>query len=239
MPMPRPVSGRIIPPKETIVERVRDAAPPAGQANCLRALTSLGVVFEAADPVREANGCGISQPLTISGFADGVQLDPPAMIGCKTAVALAQWIEDEVKPAAARRASGQVDLASGAVINAAASTTADANEPLAEGRSLAALVNASGYVCRSRNNGAAVKKMSEHSYGRAIDISAFTFADGTRLPVTPRSDEHTLDMAFQRAVRGGACLYFTTVLGPGSDAYHSDHLHLDRAPRRGGYRICQ
>jgi hypothetical protein len=29
------------------------------------------------------------------------------------------------------------------------------------------------------------------------------------------------------------------VLGPGSDAFHDDHLHLDLAERRGGYRLCQ
>ena len=35
------------------------------------------------------------------------------------------------------------------------------------------------------------------------------------------------------------CARFTTVLGPGSDWYHEDHIHLDLAERRGGYRICQ
>ena len=35
------------------------------------------------------------------------------------------------------------------------------------------------------------------------------------------------------------CARFTTVLGPGSDWYHEDHVHLDLAERRNGYRICQ
>jgi hypothetical protein len=30
-----------------------------------------------------------------------------------------------------------------------------------------------------------------------------------------------------------------TVLGPGSDGYHEEHVHVDLAERRGGYRICE
>jgi hypothetical protein len=29
------------------------------------------------------------------------------------------------------------------------------------------------------------------------------------------------------------------VLGPGSDGYHENHVHLDLLERRSGYRICQ
>jgi Extensin-like protein C-terminus len=43
----------------------------------------------------------------------------------------------------------------------------------------------------------------------------------------------------REAVLHSVCARFTTVLGPGSDWYHEDHIHLDLAERRGGYRICQ
>ena len=36
-----------------------------------------------------------------------------------------------------------------------------------------------------------------------------------------------------------ACTRFSTVLGPGSDWYHEDHIHLDLMERRNNYRICQ
>jgi len=36
-----------------------------------------------------------------------------------------------------------------------------------------------------------------------------------------------------------ACARFTTVLGPGSDGYHEDHIHVDLMERHSGYRICQ
>jgi hypothetical protein len=32
---------------------------------------------------------------------------------------------------------------------------------------------------------------------------------------------------------------FSTVLGPGSDWYHEDHIHLDLMERHNNYRICQ
>jgi len=40
-------------------------------------------------------------------------------------------------------------------------------------------------------------------------------------------------------VRKSVCAHFTTVLGPGSDGYHENHIHVDLAERRGGYRMCQ
>jgi hypothetical protein len=47
------------------------------------------------------------------------------------------------------------------------------------------------------------------------------------------------ELAFQNAIRKGACSLFTTVLGPGADTDHGDHLHLDLRGRGSGYRICQ
>jgi hypothetical protein len=35
------------------------------------------------------------------------------------------------------------------------------------------------------------------------------------------------------------CARFTTVLGPGSDGYHEDHIHLDLMERHNNYKICQ
>jgi hypothetical protein len=40
-------------------------------------------------------------------------------------------------------------------------------------------------------------------------------------------------------MRVSACKRFTTVLAPGADKAHANHLHVDLAKRRGGYRMCQ
>jgi hypothetical protein len=37
-----------------------------------------------------------------------------------------------------------------------------------------------------------------------------------------------------RKAHKGACGIFGTTLGPGSDGYHENHLHLDTAKYRGG-----
>nr|WP_312858622.1 extensin family protein [Rhizobium sp. G21] len=92
-------------------------------------------------------------------------------------------------------------------------------------------------MCRNRNS-ASNGKISEHAHGSAVDIAAFTFKSGATLTISPREEDSTLNGAFQRAVASAACLYFSTVLDPGSDAAHETHLHLDTLTRKGGYRYC-
>jgi hypothetical protein len=43
---------------------------------------------------------------------------------------------------------------------------------------------------------------------------------------------------FREQMRATACARFMTVLGPGSDGYHEEHIHVDLAERHSGYRIC-
>jgi hypothetical protein len=95
-----------------------------------------------------------------------------------------------------------------------------------------------GYECRNRN-GAATGKLSEHAVGQAIDISAFELSGGKSIPVKPDGDETARDAV--ATVRTAACGWFTTVLGPGADEAHADHLHVDMLLHGTSdrYRICQ
>jgi hypothetical protein len=88
---------------------------------------------------------------------------------------------------------------------------------------------AASYTCRPRN-GVAGAKLSEHGKGNAIDIAAFNVSGHGW--VTVAGAHHGDEARFLREVRAAACSPFTTVLGPGSDSYHSDHFHLDLAKRR-------
>ncbi|MGO4386292.1 extensin family protein [Microvirga sp. 2YAF29] len=91
------------------------------------------------------------------------------------------------------------------------------------------------YQCRDQRSGT---KLSEHAFGNAVDVMGIGF--NKRAPLTIKAhDEESPEAAFQSAIRKEACPIFTTVLGPGADADHSDHLHLDMRGRKGGYRICQ
>jgi hypothetical protein len=44
---------------------------------------------------------------------------------------------------------------------------------------------------------------------------------------------------FREGLRQATCARFSTVLGPGSDGQHENHIHVDMIERRNGYRICQ
>src|SRR6476620_9575774 len=44
---------------------------------------------------------------------------------------------------------------------------------------------------------------------------------------------------FREGLRQATCARFSTVLGPGSDGQHENHVHVDMIERRNGYRICQ
>jgi hypothetical protein len=102
------------------------------------------------------------------------------------------------------------------------------------GAPLATVTDLDSYECRGRNNimGA---KLSEHGRGNAIDIGAIKLKNGATFTLT----DPQVSRPFREQMRTLACARFTTVLGPGSDGYHEEHIHLDLAPRSNGYRICQ
>jgi len=90
------------------------------------------------------------------------------------------------------------------------------------------------FECRGRNRVAGAK-LSEHGHANAIDITGFTLVGGKSITLT----DAAVDKGARERLRQSACTRFTTVLGPGSDGYHENHIHLDLAERRSGYRICQ
>jgi hypothetical protein len=95
-----------------------------------------------------------------------------------------------------------------------------------------------GYECRNRNR-AENAKLSAHAKGLALDVMSFQLANGQTLTVKPSGDERA--RATVDVLRTAACGWFTTVLGPGSDAAHGEHMHLDILPHGSSdrYRICQ
>jgi hypothetical protein len=102
------------------------------------------------------------------------------------------------------------------------------------GTALSELDNFDSFECRGRNRVSGAK-LSEHGRANALDVRALKFVNGQSLSLTDRAAPR----AQREAVLNSACARFTTVLGPGSDWYHEDHIHLDLAERRSGYRICQ
>jgi hypothetical protein len=105
---------------------------------------------------------------------------------------------------------------------------------LALGSPLKTVANLASFDCRGRNRilGA---KLSEHGKGNALDVRSLKLASGKVVELT----DPQVSKDFREGLRGSVCARFTTVLGPGSDGYHEDHVHVDLAERRGGYRICE
>jgi hypothetical protein len=93
---------------------------------------------------------------------------------------------------------------------------------------------ADDYSCRPRNR---VKgaRLSEHGKGNAIDIGGFKLADGRVLEVAGNG----LPKPFRITMRSTACARFKTILGPGSDGYHENHIHVDLASRRSKRSYCR
>ena len=101
-------------------------------------------------------------------------------------------------------------------------------------------LRAGSYSCRPQNNRRGAK-LSEHSFGNALDIMAFHLADGREVTVLKGWRGNPREQDFLREVFVGACRYFATVLGPGADAFHYDHFHIDLARHdpRGERTICK
>lgn len=97
-----------------------------------------------------------------------------------------------------------------------------------------AVLNASSYRC-SRIAGS--RTISEHASGNALDVRGFKFADGSTFDVEKKGFFSFRQKGFQKSVRQSGCSYFGTVLGPGYNRAHADHLHLDAKNRRRG--VCK
>lgn len=185
---------------------------PAALEACLGALKEIGAEFKKLEPIRdEEQGCGVEAPIELSVVLPDIKLEPSGTMRCETALALSRWTKEMVLPAAA--------LA------------------LPE-KKVTAIANASTYICRNRNS-AENGKISEHAKGNAVDISTISFDKGEPLVMKPRGEDGTPEGAFQRTITAAACLFFRTVLSPGSDATHQDHLHLDVLERKGDYLYCR
>lgn len=157
--------------------------------------------------------CGALKPFLVAGTSSGrVALKPSATLRCPMVPAVEAWIDTVVEPAA----------------------RAHFGQPLAE------IKVAASYACRPINHQSG-GRLSEHGHANALDVSSFLLADGRSITVKSGWNGPGPERAFLRDVHAGACLTFTTVLGPEADRFHHDHFHVDlaRHGRDGQGRICK
>jgi hypothetical protein len=181
---------------------------------CLATLAGLGIEAEAAAQPRSSNGgCTIVEPVRIRAVR---------MVGSKASIALP---DKPLLSCPFARTYGLWLARSGAPLLKAKL-----------GLMLTDVRTGPGFDCRNVNR-ARSGKLSPHATGIAIDMDRFTFANKHVLTVGKESGKKAEAL---RALQNAACKDFTTVLGPGSDAAHAYHIHVDlkRHGRSGTYRIC-
>lgn len=199
-----------------------EAATPVGQSPCLAALAAIPgnrVTPAAPAPQDHDPACRIDEPVRVTalairgpGRAATVSFEPPPVLSCAMARTVADWLDRSVQPLA----RGHLD------------------------RDLAALRVGGGHECRRRNR-ASTGPASEHATGQALDIFAFKMGSGeSASQVVVEKPGGLAQSRFLDAVRQSACGAFMTTLGPGSDAAHANHLHVDIQERRSrASRFCQ
>ena len=196
---------------ETPAARTAAPAPPPAPSACRIRLTAERAIAPSVDTIEGPGECG-------SG--DLVRLE---------AVILPDSNRVEISPPAVLRcnmAEAIVDW----VRDDLSQLTA-----FSLGSRLRAVRNFAAYHCRSRNNiiGA---MMSEHGRGNALDVRGVVLANGQTVDPT---DVH-VSREFREGWKKSVCARFSTVLGPGSDGYHENHIHVDLMERRLGFRaMCQ
>ena len=162
---------------------------------------------------------GVAQPLPplgpprgpmLTASAGPVEVSPPATLACPIVAALDQWITASVQPAAMRWF----------------------RQPVVEIKQISA------YSCRGMN-GDSNAHISEHAFGNALDIAEFDLADGHVVKVQYAWHGTPEEQGFLHDVQLAACDQFATVLAPGANVYHYNHIHVDLMRRASGRRICE
>ena len=188
----------------------QQAAPAAPEPSaCRLALTEQIAIAPSIPDIHGAGGCGGEDLVRLEAIVlpdkQRVPVKPAAILRCKMATAIAEWVRSDIAP-----------LAQGL------------------GSTISDLDNFDSFECRGRNRVVGAP-LSEHGRANALDVRAFKLANGKSISLTDR----TVPRELRETVLHSVCARFSTVLGPGSDWYHEDHIHLDLMERRNNYRICQ
>jgi hypothetical protein len=196
--------------------RPAELAPPAEApataeepSACQVRLSADRAIFHPLPPLVGPGGCGAT---------DVVQLD---------AVVMPNRDRVLLMPAPTLRCS-MAEAVADWVRDEVGAAAADLGAPLKS------IENFDSYDCRGRNRVVGAK-LSEHGRANALDVRSVKLANGKDFRLT----EPVVPREFRERMRQSACARFKTVLGPGSDGYHEDHVHLDLAERHNDYRMCQ
>ena len=186
-----------------------DAVPPPGRTYSPPPQRAYGAPVYQP-PQRTVPSLGPARGRQTAGPMTPAVLTPPATLACPIVSALDHWVSEGVQPAAMRWFGA----------------------PVTEIKQISA------YSCRGMV-GSGGSRISEHAFGNAIDIAAFMFSDGRRVTVEAGWHGTPEEQGFLRDVHLAACDHFSTVLAPGYNAAHYNHIHVDLMRRASGDRPCR
>jgi hypothetical protein len=199
-------------------------------------------------PLNPGGYCGADYPLRVEGFdRAGVRLTRAVPMNCQMAVATERWLTEVAQPAAMREFGSPIaELDTFGTYSCR--RVNNARRGAMSEHSFANAIDVSGFRLADGRRvivGRAMRPpplspwrfQQERSLGVSMDeggLDLLSIGPGIDGAPPPDINFGTSDaQAFWRAVRNGACNGFATVLGPGSDAQHADHLHFDLARRLG------
>lgn len=175
-----------------------------------------GPLLQPARAIEGPGICGLNHPFKVYALAGGtVKLNSASILDCSMIPALDGWIRDVLQPDAQARFG----------------------EPVVQ-------IDTMGtYACRGINNESNTK-LSEHAFGNAMDVGGFVLASGREVSVLRGwKSADAQESAFLHEAHAGACSAFTTVLGPGANIFHYNHIHVDLAMHgstsQGPRRYCK
>ena len=206
---PIAIPQQVAPPQEAFASLPeKEPATLPAPSDCDLRLAKIAVVRPLGELIAPGE-CGAPDAVQLQSVilpdAANVAITPPATLRCTMAETVAQWVREDVAPAAAKL-----------------------------GAPLRGLENLGSYECRGRDRVRGAT-LSEHGRANALDLRSFKLANGETLvladPKVPKD--------FRDAVRMSACARFATVLGPGADSAHAEHVHIDLEPRRNNYKLCE
>jgi hypothetical protein len=100
------------------------------------------------------------------------------------------------------------------------------------GEEIAEIMHFGSYSCRNKRGGSS---LSEHAMANAFDISGFRTKSGMQVSVLRDWNKATPQGKFLHVAHDSLCEWFNTTLGPGFNADHADHFHVDM----GYWRTCR
>ncbi|WP_313198500.1 extensin family protein [Rhizobium sp.] len=184
---------------------------PQSEVACRSELRRLGVEFKDLPRISQGPSCGIDYPVKLAGLSGGIDVRPAVTLNCQVTLAFAKWVKNDLAISARTRYLTGIRQI----------------QPMG------------GYSCRKMNNSRQrYNPMSEHARGNAIDIGRITLKNGHDIDVRKKGLFSFREGGLLKSVRGDSCKYFSTVLGPGSNAEHWNHFHFDLRSRKGGRQYC-